>query len=187
MDPRIAATIERLEAVIQNAGDALAIPRESAEFVYALLRATGARRGLEIGTSYGYSAVWAGAAIAGRGGRLITIDRDPRKHEIASTYFAEAGLDQAIECRTGVAAEVLEELDGPFDYVLNDADKENCGAYVKQLLGKLAPRAVVLTDNTLTHQDELAPFIRWVREHRGFASAHVPVGNGFEMSVFVGG
>ena len=187
MDPQIAATIERLEAVIQSADDALAIPRESAEFVYTLLRATGARRGLEIGTSYGYSALWAGAAIAERGGRLITIDRDPRKHEIASTWFAEAGLDRVIECRTGVAGEVLDELEGPFDYVLNDADKENCGPYVKQLLAKLAPRAVVLTDNTLTHQEELGPFISWVRDHPSFASAHVPVGNGFEMSVYVGG
>ena len=121
------------------------------------------------------------------GGRVITIDRDPRKHEIASRWFAEAGLDRVIECRTGVAAEVLEGLDGPFDYVLNDADKENCGPYVKQLLAKLAPRAVVLTDNTLTHREELVPFIRWVRGHRAFASAHVPVRNGFEMSVYVGG
>ena len=64
MNQQIATTIRKVEAFIQDKDDALAIPRESAEFVYALLRATGARMGLEIGTSYGYSSLWAAAALA---------------------------------------------------------------------------------------------------------------------------
>jgi predicted O-methyltransferase YrrM len=80
----------------------------------------------------------------------------------------------------------LDSLAGPFDYVLNDADKENCDTYIKQLLPKLVPGAAVLTDNTMSHPEELAPFLEWVRTHDAFASAHVPVGNGMELSVYLG-
>jgi predicted O-methyltransferase YrrM len=67
--------------------------------------------------------------------------------------------------------------------VLNDADKENCIRYVELLADKLSERAVVLTDNTLTHPQQLADFTTWIREHSEFCSAHVPIGNGMEMSV----
>jgi predicted O-methyltransferase YrrM len=74
-------------------------------------------------------------------------------------------------------------LDGPFDVVLNDADKVHCRRYVEMLTDKLSERAVILTDNTLTHAAELAEFLAWIRAHPGFFSAHVPIGNGMEMSV----
>ena len=67
--------------------------------------------------------------------------------------------------------------------MLNDADKPNCIRYVGQVASKLNARAVVLTDNTVTHPDELADFVKWVRANSDFYSAGVPVGNGMEMSV----
>jgi predicted O-methyltransferase YrrM len=184
---RIAKTIRKVEAFMREREDALNIPRAAGEFVYALLRANGARRGVEIGTSYGYSALWAGAAIAEEGGELITIDRQPHKHETAIGFFEKAGLSGTIRCELGVAADVLARIDGPFDYVLSDADKPNCRAYVESLIGRLNRRAVILTDNTQTHPDELAPFCAWIRSRADFASAQVPVGNGMEMSVYLGG
>ena len=67
--------------------------------------------------------------------------------------------------------------------MLNDADKANCIRYVDRIADKLNARAVVLTDNTVTHPDELAGFVKWVRANSDFYSAGVPVGNGMEMSV----
>lgn len=184
MNERVTSTIGELEAFMRDKDDALAIPRDAAEFVHATLLACGAKSGVEIGTSYGYSGLWAGAAIAENGGRLITIDQDPAKHEVASRFFGQAGLDGVIRCETGRAMDVLRRMEGPIDYVLNDADKENCIGYVEILLDRLSPRAVVLTDNTLSHPDQLVAFCDWIRAQDDFVSVHIPIGNGMEMSVF---
>ncbi len=165
--------------------DALPIPREAAEFVHALLLATRGLRALEIGTSYGYSGLWIASALAADGGRLITIDREERKTQAARAAFEAAGLLDRVEPRTSYALDILPSLAGPFDFVLNDADKENCRRYVELLTDKLSDRAIVLTDNTLTHPAQLAGFLSWIRNHPGFVSAHVPIGNGMEMSVWM--
>ena len=183
MNQLIVDTICELERFMAGVDDALPIPREAGQFVHALILATGAKRGLEIGTSYGYSALWIASALADNGGSLITIDHDPRKSEAARRRLNSAGLASHVEFRTGTALEVLESLDGSFDFVLNDADKPNCIRYVDRITDKLNARAVVLTDNTVTHADELADFVEWVRANSDFYSAHVPVGNGMEMSV----
>ncbi|MGD2108816.1 MAG: class I SAM-dependent methyltransferase [Phycisphaerae bacterium] len=172
-----------LERFMGTVEDALALPREAAGFIRALILGTGATRGLEIGTSYGYSALWSASALAENGGRLVSIDVAPRKTEAARERIRAGGLADAVEFRTGPAERVLKELDGPFDYVLNDADKENCKRYVELIAERLTDRAVVLTDNTGTHAEELAGFVEWIRGRRDFVSVDVPLGNGMEMSV----
>ncbi|MFQ5496073.1 MAG: O-methyltransferase, partial [Phycisphaerae bacterium] len=117
------------------------------------------------------------------GGTLVTIDRDAAKTAAARERVAAAGLSDVVECKTGVATDVLNSLPGPFDLVLSDADKENCIDYVKRLLPKLADRAVFVTDNTTTHQEQLAGFVAWNRGHDAFYSVGVPVGNGMELSI----
>ncbi len=183
MTPRVRECIERLERFMATVTDANPVPREAGAFMHALILATGARQAVEIGTSYGYSGLWIASALAENGGRLTTIDHDPRKTESARLRFKAAGLDSCITLRTGGALEVLRTLDGPIDFVLNDADKENCIKYVDPLAEKLSVRAIVLTDNTLTHPDQLAGFLAWIRARRDFFSSHISIGNGMEMSV----
>ena len=183
MNQRVADALERLERFMGTVQDAYAVPREAGAFIHALILATGAKRAVEVGTSYGYSGLWIASALAENDGRLITIDHDPRKSEAARKAFESAGLLEYVELQTGSAAEILATLDGPIDFGLNDADKENCIRYVELLADKLNERAVVLTDNTLTHPRELANFTAWIRQHSEFCSAHVPIGNGMEMSV----
>jgi len=183
MDARIEQVIDSVEEFVADRDDALNIPRETAEFIHRLLLATGARRCLEIGTSYGYSGLWIGAALLENGGGLITLEKDARKSETAGRHFRDAGLAECVECRTGLAAEILAEIGGPVDFVFNDADKENCRRYVELLLPKLGPRAVVLTDNIISHADELGAFTAWIRGHEAFWSCGLPVGSGVELSV----
>jgi len=183
MDDRVRQEIETCAAFIAGRDDALALPPEAAEFCYTLIRATGATRALEIGTSYGFSGLFIGSAVAENGGTLVTIDVDPRKTEAARASFARAGLSESIRCETGRATDAIARLAGPFDFVLNDADKPNCQAYVEALLPKLKTGAVVLTDNTLTHAAELTGFVAWARRCPQMQSVHLPMGNGFEMSV----
>ncbi|MBI4718039.1 MAG: class I SAM-dependent methyltransferase [Planctomycetes bacterium] len=183
MNERVTEAITNLERFMTTVDDALALPREAARFVHALLRASGARRALEIGTSYGYSGLWIAAALAEQDGRLVTVDRSERKTRAAQSALESAGLSGFVEFRTGSALEVLPELSGPFDFVLNDADKENCVRYVELVMGKLSPRAFLLTDNTLTHPGQLAEFMAWMRRRTDFFTVNVPIGNGMDLSV----
>ena len=187
MTDQVAQTIAKLERFMATVDDALAIPREAGQFIYALVLARGAKRALEIGTSYGYSGIWIGSALAEVGGYLITIDRDPRKSAAAREYFREAGLATGIDVRTGSALEVLPAIDGPIDFVLNDADKENCLRYVELLADRLSDRAVVVTDNITTHAAELEVFLAEMRRRDDFHTVSVPIGNGMELSVKTGG
>ena len=183
MTEQVAQTIAKLERYMATVDDALAIPREAGQFVHALVLATGATRAVEIGTSYGYSGLWIASALAEVGGSLITIDHDPRKSAAARENFIEAGLAAGIDVRTGSAGDVLPSIDGPIDFVLNDADKENCLRYVELLADRLSGRAVVLTDNITTHAAELATFLADMRRRDDFHTVSVPIGNGMELSV----
>ncbi len=187
MNAAVLETIQHLEDFMKTADDALAVPREVGEFIHALILATGAKRGLEIGTSYGYSGLWSASALAANGGTLVTIDCDPRKTEAARASFRKAGLSDCVELMNGPAVDVIATLHGPFDYVLNDADKENCLKYVEQIADRLTDRAVVLTDNTISHAQQLAAFVRRVRRRADFWSVGLVIGSGMEMSVKLGG
>ena len=183
MTDQVAKAIAKLEQFMATVDDALAIPREAGQFVHALVLAGGAKNAVEIGTSYGYSGLWIASALAEVEGSLITIDRDPRKSAAARENFREAGLAGAIDVRTGSAAEVLPSIEGPIDFVLNDADKESCLRYVELLADRLSDRAVVVTDNITTHAAELATFLAEMRRRDDFHTVSVPIGNGMELSV----
>lgn len=113
-----------------------------------LVFALRARLVLEIGTYAGTSTLWLAQGLA-PGGRVITCDIDPK-----SAAFARAGWDdvpggERIEQRMGPALETVAELDGPFDLVFIDADKESYVDYLDAVLPKLAPNGLVVADNTL--------------------------------------
>ena len=96
-------------------------------------------RALEIGTSTGHSSVWIAWALAKTGGKLITVDIDPRRHQIALANFKEAGLASFIDARLGDAHQIVPELAGPFDFVFSDADKDWYKNYFVAVWPKLVP------------------------------------------------
>lgn len=108
----------------------------------------GARRVLEIGTFTGYSALAMAAALP-PDGRLITCDIDPDTSAIASRHAAASPFGDRIEFRLGPALDTVATLDGPFDLVFIDADKESYLDYYEAVLPKLADRGVIVVDNVL--------------------------------------
>jgi predicted O-methyltransferase YrrM len=185
MDDRIKQTIERVKAFMADKSDAWSLPEDSARFVHAVVLATGARHCIEIGTSYGHSGLWIGSAAAANRGRLITIDNQQHKSDIAAGFFKDAGLEDTITCKVGNAADILATLPGAVDFVLNDADKPSYIRYVELLYPKMPIGGVILSDNVLNEAEVRDKFVPWVRAHRGFFSTLVTVGNGLEMSVKV--
>ena len=81
-------------------------------------------RALEIGTSTGHSGIWIAWALAKTGGKLTTVELDPGRHRTALANFKEAGLASYIDARLGDAHEIVPALNGPFDFVFSDADKD---------------------------------------------------------------
>ena len=118
-------------------------------FLEVLVRATGARRVLELGTFTGYSSLSMARGLAD-GGRVISCDINEETTAIARRYAEEAGLADRIEYRVGQhGLDMLAELDGPFDLVFIDADKESYVDYYEAVLPKLADNGLILADNAL--------------------------------------
>ena len=115
-----------------------------------LARAIGARRILEIGTLAGYSTIWLARALA-PGGRLTTLEFDPKHAAVAAENFARAGLSERIDLRVGAALDTLPALAGeaPFDFVFIDADKENIPAYFTATLPMTRPGGLIIVDNVV--------------------------------------
>ena len=114
-------------------------------FISQLLRP---QRILEIGTYTGYSAICFAEGLA-EGGKIHTIDTNPEVEDIAIRYFKEAKLEDVIIRHQGDALEIIPELDGTFDLIFLDADKENYPNYLGMLKTKLSPNGLMMADNTL--------------------------------------
>lgn len=117
-----------------------------------LARISGARRILEIGTLGGYSTIWLARALPA-GGRLITLEADPRHAKVARANIAAAGLSESVDLRPGQALETLPQLaaDGkrPFDFIFIDADKPNIPAYFSWALKLSHLGSVIVVDNVV--------------------------------------
>lgn len=104
-------------------------------------------RALEIGTSTGHSGIWIAWALSKTGGKLLTIDIDEARHREARENFEAAGVAKFIDARLGDAHAIVPALEGPFDFVFSDADKEWYKNYLVALLPKLTVGGCYATHN----------------------------------------
>jgi predicted O-methyltransferase YrrM len=155
---------------------------ETAEIVSLLARSSRARHLLEIGTSNGYSTIWLAASVGSEGGRVISIDRSREKHRMAQDNLLEAGLSQYVDLRLGDATEVIQTLPGPFDFVFFDADRTSAPSQLALLLPKLAPQALLLADNVLSHPGEIAGYLAMVKSLEQLQHVLIPVGKGLSVA-----
>jgi predicted O-methyltransferase YrrM len=154
----------------------------SAQLISILVRASGAARALEVGTSNAYSTIWLAWALAPAGGNLISIDRNPEKHELARENLRRAGMLDRVELRTGNAAEIVQQLSAPFDLLFLDADRRMFPEILQLALPKLAPKALVIADNVLSHPEEIAEYLKLVSSLGEFQHTVVPVGKGLSIA-----
>jgi predicted O-methyltransferase YrrM len=154
----------------------------SAQLLSILVRASGATRAVEIGTSNGYSTIWIAWSIAPVDGRIVSIDRNPDKHVLARENLRRANLLDRVELRTGDATEIVRQLTGPFDLVFLDADRRKFPEIMQILLPMLAPRVLVIADNVLSHPEEIAEYLKLVSSLPDFQHTTVPVGKGLSIA-----
>jgi caffeoyl-CoA O-methyltransferase len=144
--PLLLALRDETVASMKDAGMQVG-PLEGA-FLRMLVRLVGARRVLEVGMFTGYSALCMAEALP-EGGELITCDIDPKAEEMARRAFAQSPHGKKITIAMGPALETLAKLEGPFDVLFLDADKENYVRYYQRGLELLRPGGLVIADNTL--------------------------------------
>jgi predicted O-methyltransferase YrrM len=128
---------------------AIEVSAQHGKLLFLLVTATGATRILEIGTLAGYSTIQLARGV-GPGGRVVTLEYEPRHAEVARQNLARAGVDDRVEVIVGAALDTLPTLAGreePFDLIFIDADKENNVAYVEWAIKLGAPGSIIVVDN----------------------------------------
>lgn len=117
-------------------------------FLQQMAITTGARRIFEMGSGFGYSAIWFARGIPDDG-KVICTDGDPANKKRALNSFKKAGLSHKIEFHVGVAQEIIKQFDGPFDIIFNDIDKHEYPETLDLIIPKLRQRGLFITDNVL--------------------------------------
>jgi predicted O-methyltransferase YrrM len=162
----------------------LNITPDTGEFLAVLVKATGARRILEIGTSNGYSTLWLAAAAAPVDGAVTTIELAHEKIEMARANFARAGLDTRITLLEGDAGAMLDSLfDASFDLLFLDSKRSAYLDWWPDIRRVLRPGGLLVVDNATSHAREMAAFTAAVRADAGFTTSLVPVGKGEFLAV----
>jgi predicted O-methyltransferase YrrM len=147
---------EALEAALREseaAGlPAIQVSPPQGKLLHLLARSLGARSILEFGTLGGYSTIWLARALP-EGGRLITLEAEPRNAEVARRNVERAGLAELVEIRVGAALDLLPGLEAesasPFDLVFIDADKVHTPDYFAWSLERTRPGGLIVSDNVV--------------------------------------
>src|SRR5918994_4434177 len=153
-DPLLAELAEETYATM-SAPQMLTGPIEG-RFLALLVHGSGAKRILEIGTFTGYAALSMAAALP-EGGHIDTLDIEPKHAEVAQRYFDRSPHGSKITLHLGPAIETIGKLEGEFDLVFIDADKENYDSYYEAVLPRLSERGLIAIDNTLWSGKVLDP------------------------------
>jgi predicted O-methyltransferase YrrM len=149
LDAQVQGFLERHRGTWRD----LNVPEVDGRTLHELILKHKYTRALEIGTSTGHSGVWIAWALSKTGGKLITIDIDATRHRTALANFKEAGLSAYVDARLADAHQLVPSLEGPFDFVFSDADKEWYPNYLEAIWPKLTPGGC-FTAHNVTMRDE---------------------------------
>lgn len=134
------------------------ISHDEGELLTMLVRLTGARRAVEVGTFTGYSSICVARGLPSDG-HLLCCDVSEEYTSVARRYWERAGVADKIELRIAPAVETLSSLPSePYlDFAFIDADKTGYASYVEEILPRLRPGGLMVLDNMLWHGDVLDP------------------------------
>jgi predicted O-methyltransferase YrrM len=191
LDDRVRAVLERLEREdaderaqgLSSEVRARAVAPTTGRFLFSLVAPQTDCEVLELGGSRGYSSIWLAAGVRHLGGRVLSIEHDPKKVEAWRRNVADAGLEQWAELIDGDALEEVPKIDDVFDVVFIDAEKEDYEELFQRARTKVEPGALFVADNVLSHEDALGAYSRARQADPTLESVTVPLDRGLELSV----
>jgi predicted O-methyltransferase YrrM len=145
--------LKATEASIREANiPSISISANQGKFLHILAKLCDAKKILEIGTLAGYSTIWLARALPS-GGRLITLEFDPKHADVAHKNIVRAGLDSIVDIRVGKALDTLPKIEtegiAPFDMIFIDADKTPYTEYFQWALRLSRPGTLIVADNVI--------------------------------------
>jgi predicted O-methyltransferase YrrM len=187
-----------LEEIRKNGLPEITITPEEGRFLQFLVRASGSTLAVEIGTLGGYSGIWIARGLA-VGGRLITLEIEPKHAQVARQNFDRAGVGNRVEIREGDAHQLLEHLttDSPFDFIFIDAEKIGYPRYLEWAINNTVTGGLIVAHNALrggwivddSALDEanvaMREFNRMVAEDKRLLATIYPGGDGMVVAVRV--
>ncbi len=161
----------------------LNVPETDGRELYRIVATHRYKNALEIGTSTGHSGIWIAWALSKTGGRLITIDIDRDRNRQAVANFKAAGVSPWVDARLGDAHELVPALQGPFDFVFSDADKEWYVNYAKAVLPRLVAGGCLVTHNVSDRGwGSNAGYLQFLRSQPNLETSLFTAGGGMSIS-----
>jgi predicted O-methyltransferase YrrM len=145
-EPEVLQELRAATARVPHSG--MQIGADQGQLMALLVKLMGAKRCLEIGTYTGYSALAVALALP-PDGRIVCCDVSEEWTAVGKPFWKKAGVEKKIDLRIAPALETLKKLQGPFDFVFIDADKENYLAYYERCLELVRRGGLIAVDNVL--------------------------------------
>ncbi len=153
-------------------------------FLHDLILDKDLKRGLEIGTSNGYSTLWLGLAFSQTNGRIITIEINEDRGKEARANFKKAGLHKVIDSRINDALKEIPEIEGEFDFVFIDAWKPDYIKYFNLLKNRIMPGGVITAHNVSSNRYSMRNFLEIIKKDQSFiTTVHRMDNTGISVSV----
>ncbi len=162
-----------------------ALHPKSGKLLSMLVMANKAQRIVEVGTGVGYSTLWLAYAASITGGKVLTCEIDPAKADAARANLTKAGLADYVEILTGDARSLLRQYQEPVDFLFIDAEKGQYETYFDVVYKRLRVGGMIVADNVVSHENELADYTTYMQNHPNLESVTVPLGWGLEITVKV--
>jgi predicted O-methyltransferase YrrM len=190
LDDRVRSVLERLEHEDEDERErglpaserSRQVARTTGQFLFSLAAVQTDCEVLEIGGSRGYSTIWLAAGARYLGGRVLSLEHDPRKVEAWRRNIADAGLEDWAELVEGDAHETLATIDDVFDVVFLDAEKDDYESLFALVRNKVEAGGLFVADNVLSHRDPLARYSEARQADPTLSSVTIPLDRGLELS-----
>jgi caffeoyl-CoA O-methyltransferase len=167
-DPFLGITDEKVLPMLKHLPyrhGGMNVTAEDGRLLYDIILDKGYKKGLEIGTSNGYSALWLGMAFKETGGSLITLEIEPQRAREARENFEHAGLDDIIDSRINDALKEIPALEGEFDFIFIDAWKPDYMKYLELILPKMKSGGVITAHNVTSQGSSMKDFLDEIQQN----------------------
>jgi len=182
-DPEIVPLLKDFPSVHED----MNVPCRDGRFLRDLIIRNGYKKGLEIGSFTGYSALWLGLGFKTTGGRLVTIESEAPSGQEARKNIQRAGLDNVVDARIADAFVEIPKIEGEFDFVFIDAWKPDYIKFLKLVRDRVVAGGVIVGHNVTNYARDMEDYLAAIRKDPGLETTfHELSAEGMSVSVVRG-